>query len=67
MEVRTTTDDTNSSVSEEHFRRQFLFVPGGVAEITDPAVHTYKSSIAGSKDGRKHASGTHESLFRRVG
>lgn len=28
MEIRTTTSDTNSSVSEEHFRRQFLFVPG---------------------------------------
>jgi hypothetical protein len=38
-----------------------------VAETADPAVHTYKSNIAGSKDGRKHASGAYESLFRRVG
>jgi hypothetical protein len=28
MEVRTTTGDTDSSASEEHFKRQFLFVPG---------------------------------------
>lgn len=37
MEVRTTTDDTNSSVSEEHFRRQFLFVPGGCSRNNRPS------------------------------